>query len=47
VPLHSQCYSCASPGHHKLRSQTFDGLVLDVSALLKLDGAKVLAALKR
>ena len=32
---------------HKLRSQTFEGLVLDVAALLKLDGAKVLAALKR
>ena len=32
---------------HKLRSQVFQGLVLDVNALLKMDGAKVLAALKR
>ena len=32
---------------HKLRSQVFQGLVLDVNALLKMDGAKVLAAMKR
>jgi Uma2 family endonuclease len=41
-------YKKVSAGRdHKIRSQSFDGLVLDVSALLKLDGAKVLAALKR
>ncbi|TDU80999.1 putative restriction endonuclease [Prosthecobacter fusiformis] len=32
---------------HKLRSSTFAGLVLDVKALLALDGAKLVAALKK
>lgn len=41
-------YNKLTPGRdHKLRSRVFKGLVLDVNALLKLDGAKVLAALKR
>lgn len=40
-------YQKVAPGRdHKIRSQVFNGLVLDVAALLKLDGAKVLAALK-
>ena len=33
--------------HGKLHSRTFKGLALDVEAALKLDGAKVLSALKR
>lgn len=32
---------------HKLRSQVFPGLVLDVKALLAMDGAKLIAALKQ
>ena len=32
---------------HKLRSKIFHGLVLDVEALLALDGAKVLAAIEK
>ncbi len=41
-------YVKQTPGRdHKLRSVTFPKLVLDVKALLALDGSKVLAALKR
>lgn len=46
--LHEGEYVKAAPDKdHKHRSRTFKNLVLDVKALLKLDGAKVLAALKR